>query len=203
MSERWIPFDVADADENPFRQFVKWFDEGGREMREREAIALTTVSLDGRPSTRMVLLRHFDDTSFGWFTNYESRKGRALLENPVGALLWYCEPLGRQIRIEGAVAPMTAAASDEYFASRPRGHQLGAWASQQSRPLESRAAFDARLGEVEEEFAGRDIPRPPYWGGFLLTPDLFEFWQHRQNRLHDRAIYNRDGDGWSRGRWAP
>jgi len=196
MSERWIPFDVSDADVNPFRQFVKWFDEAQPEMREREAIALTTVSAAGRPSTRMVLLRHYDDTSFGWFTNYESRKGRDLAATGVAALLWYCEPLGRQIRIEGHVERMSAEASDAYFLSRPRSHQLGAWASKQSTPLESRAAFDARYEALEAEFAGRDIPRPDCWGGFRLVPDLFEFWQHRTARLHDRVIYTPVEGGW-------
>jgi pyridoxamine 5'-phosphate oxidase len=203
MSERWIPFDVTDANPNPFRQFAKWFDEGGAEMREREAIALTTVDATGRPSTRMVLLRHYDDTSFGWFTNYESRKGRALAANPVAALLWYCEPLGRQIRIEGSVERMSAEASDAYFASRPRGHQIGAWASHQSAPLESRAAFDARYEALESEFEGRDVPRPAYWGGYRLVPDLFEFWQHRTARLHDRVIYTPVGESWQRERQNP
>jgi pyridoxamine 5'-phosphate oxidase len=203
MSERWIPLDVADCDESPFVQFECWFDEAKDEMREREAITLVTATPEGRPSARMVLLRHHGDGTFGWFTNYASRKGEELAANPFAALLWYCEPLGRQIRIEGAVTRLDAAASDAYFASRPRGHQLGAWASSQSTWLESRAAFDERLAEVTAEFEGREVPRPDYWGGYALTPDRFEFWQHRQNRCHDRVIYLPEGEGWSRGRQNP
>ncbi len=203
MSERWVPFDVTDADPNPFVQFEKWFAEGSAEVREPDAVTLATVDASGRPSSRMVLLRHHDGEGFGWFTNYESRKGHDLDANPVAALLWYCEPLGRQIRIEGSVQRMTAAASDAYFASRPRGHQLGAHASAQSTPLASRAAFDERLAEVTAAFEGQEIPRPAYWGGYLLTPDSFEFWQHRRDRLHDRVIYSLREGQWERERQAP
>lgn len=203
MSERWIPFDVTDADPNPFAQFTRWFDEGGREMREREAIALITATADARPTGRMVLLRHYDDTSFGWYTNYESRKGHELAENPHAALLWYCEPLGRQIRIEGDVVQMTPAESDAYFNARPRGHQLGAHASNQSAPIASRATLEAKVREVEETFADTDVTRPPHWGGYKLTPTFFEFWQHRKDRLHDRVIYRLVDGAWQRERQSP
>ena len=144
MSERWVPLDLTDCDPSPFAQFATWFD-AAREVREREAIALVTATSDARPSARMVLLRHVDDATFGWFTNYDSRKGRELAQNPYAALLWYCEPLGRQIRIEGEVAKMSAGDSDRYFASRPRGHQIGAHASAQSATLETRAQLEGRV----------------------------------------------------------
>lgn len=203
MSERWIPLDVIDTDPNPFVQFRRWFDEALVEMREREAITLMSATSDGHPSGRMVLLRHVDEESFGWFTNYESRKGTELLANPHAAILWYCEPLGRQIRIEGDVTPMSAQLSDAYFSSRPRGHQIGAHASHQSRPLTSRAELEEAVVAVEAAFLGNDIPRPANWGGFLLVPELFEFWQHRSDRLHDRVIYQREDQGWRRERWSP
>jgi pyridoxamine 5'-phosphate oxidase len=202
-SERWIPLDVTDCDESPFVQFHRWFDEAAVEMHEREAIALVTSTPDGYPSARMVLLRHVDATSFGWFTNYDSRKGQELRANPHAALLWYCEPLGRQIRIEGDVAPMSAAESDAYYQSRPRGHQLGAHASNQSALIGSRGELQARVNEVTQQFEGADVPRPENWGGFRLTPTRFEFWQHRRDRLHDRVLYTPDGSSWALHRQAP
>jgi pyridoxamine 5'-phosphate oxidase len=199
----WAPFDEAQCDPSAFGQFHRWFEEAVGHMPDREAVALVTSSPDGRPSARMVLLRHVDDHSFGWYTNYGSRKGRDLAANPHGALLWYCEGLGRQIRIEGSVERMTVAESDTYFSARPRGHQLGAHASAQSSPLASRDVLEERVRAVEAEFEGRDIPRPANWGGYRLTPTHFEFWQHRQDRLHDRVVYDPDGDGWTRQRQSP
>lgn len=200
---RWAPFNVADCDPNPFVQFRRWFDEASAVMPDREAIALVTSTPDGRPSARMVLLRRVDERSFGWFTNYQSRKGQQLADNPHAALLWYCEGLGRQIRIEGTVATMSVAESDEYFNARARGHQLGAHASRQSEPLESRAALEARVRELDEEFEDRAIPRPTHWGGYRLTPTFFEFWQQREDRLHDRVLYTLASDGWHLRRHAP
>jgi len=203
MSERWIPLDVANVDPDPFAQFQLWFAEALGEMAEREAVALVTATPEGAPSARMVLLRHHDGTSFGWYTNYDSRKGRQLEENPQAALLWYCEPLGRQIRIEGSVTRMTARESDSYFAHRPRGSQLGAHASHQSEPLASRGELEERVEAFAAQFEGKDVPRPGYWGGFRLTPDRFEFWQHRDDRLHDRVVYLPDGPSWRRERQSP
>ncbi len=203
MSERWIPLDVDDTDADPFAQFRRWFDEADAEMREREAVALVTASRDARPSARMVLLRYVGEDGFGWYSNYLSRKGRELEENPQASLLWYCEPLGRQIRIEGTVRRMDATASDAYFSSRPRGHQIGAHASAQSSVLRTRAQLEDRLDLLEGEFDGVDVPRPEYWGGFLLTPNYFEFWQHRRDRLHDRVVYEPASDGWRRERLSP
>ncbi|HEY1761473.1 MAG TPA: pyridoxamine 5'-phosphate oxidase [Acidimicrobiales bacterium] len=203
MSERWVPLEVADADPNPFAQFQLWFAEALGEMAERETIALVTATPEGVPSARMVLLRHHDESSFGWYTNYDSRKGHELAINPRAALLWYCEPLGRQIRIEGSVEKMTAAESDAYFAHRPRGSQLGAHASHQSEPIESRVELEERVSAFAAEFEGREVPRPEDWGGFRLSPNRFEFWQHRDDRLHDRVVYLPDGPSWRRERHSP
>ena len=172
-------------------------------MREREAIALITATSDARPSARMVLLRYVGSDGFGWYSNYTSRKGQELSQNPYASLLWYCEPLGRQIRIEGTVRHMDDAASDAYFASRPRGHQIGAHASAQSSVLAERAELERCLAQLEGEFEDRTVPRPENWGGFLLTPSAFEFWQHRQDRLHDRVVYAAEESGWRRERLAP
>lgn len=203
MSERWVPFDVSQAAESPMDQWARWYSEGSAEVREPEAIALSTVDASGQPSTRMVLLRQFDERGFVWFTNYNSRKGRDLADNARAALLWYCEPLGRQVRIEGVVSQVSRAESDAYFASRPRGHQIGAHASYQSEPLPSRDELEQRVLELTQHFAGRDIPRPLHWGGFRLEPTLFEFWQHRSDRLHDRVIYAPSSSGWDRYRTSP
>ncbi|HVB71265.1 MAG TPA: pyridoxamine 5'-phosphate oxidase [Acidimicrobiales bacterium] len=203
MSERWVPLDVATCDPDPVAQFRRWFDEALEVMDEREAVTLVSAGSSGRPSARMVLLRYVDDHTFGWYTNYHSRKGRELAANPHAALLWYCEPLGRQVRVEGDVAPMTPDESDTYFATRPRAHQLSAHASAQSEPLASRAQLERLVAEVTARFEGREVPRPEYWGGYRLTPGAVEFWQRRDDRLHDRVAYERRDGVWRRERLAP
>jgi pyridoxamine 5'-phosphate oxidase len=199
----WTPLNVEDCDPSPFVQFGTWFDEAKDLMADRQAIALVTSTTDGHPSARMVLLRSVDDQGFGWYTNYESRKGHELAANPHSALLWYNEHQGRQIRIEGTVAPMTGPESDAYFESRARGHQIGAQASRQSETLASRQELEDRVSSLEANYAGRDVPRPDYWGGFRLTPSAFEFWQHRDDRLHDRVAYCLADGTWSRERLSP
>lgn len=203
MSDLWIPLDNAQCDPSPFVQFHKWFDEAKGEMDERDAVSLATSSSSGRPSTRMVLMRHVDDHSFGWYTNYESRKGRELAENPFAAILWYCEPRGRQIRIEGPVERMSDSESDNYFATRARGSQLGAHASRQSKVIANREELEARVREFDLEFADGDVPRPTFWGGYRLTPERFEFWQHREDRLHDRVVYLPSNGAWRLERQSP
>jgi pyridoxamine 5'-phosphate oxidase len=203
MSESAVPLDVSSVDPDPFVQFSRWFDEAEGLMPEREAIALATADREGSPSVRMVLMRHHDGSSFGWYTNYESRKGEELVHNPRAAILWYCEPLGRQIRIEGVVEKASAEDSDAYFATRGRGSQLGAHASQQSRPIASREELEATVEAVAQQYEGESVTRPVFWGGYRLTPRRFEFWQHRDDRLHDRVIYECDGATWKRERQAP
>lgn len=203
MSDRRTPLNIESVDANPFEQFQLWFAEASGLMDEREAVALATASLEGAPSVRMVLMRHHDGRSFGWYSNYDSRKGSELAANPCAALLWYCEPLGRQIRIEGDVETMSDAESDAYFATRHRGSQLGAHASHQSHFLASREELEARVEEFGALYEGRDVPRPSFWGGYRLIPTRFEFWQHREDRLHDRIVYLPDGSSWTRERQSP
>ncbi len=160
------------------------------------AMTLATASRDGRPSARIVLLKGVDASGFSFFTNYESRKGRELNDNPYAALCAYWPWAGRQVRIEGRVERLAEAESDAYFATRPRGHQLGAWASRQTEPLGSRAALFHRLAAGRDRYAGRAVPRPKRWGGFRLCPDRIEFWHARLNRLHDRLLFRRSAEGW-------
>ncbi len=172
-------------------------------MLERETICVATVDAAGQPHARMVLLRGVEERGLVFYTNYLGNKGRELSERPRAAILWYCEPLGRQVRVEGPVEQVEPGQSDAYFASRPHGHQVGAHASDQSRPIGSRGELEAKVAQAEAEFSSGDVPRPAHWGGFRLLPERWEFWQHRSDRLHDRIIYSRDGDGWARQRLQP
>jgi pyridoxamine 5'-phosphate oxidase len=195
--------DERDLDPDPLRQFQAWFaeaDEAGVEVPE--AMVLATATPDGRPSARMVLLKRADGHGFAFHSNYESRKGGELAANPRAALLFHWRPLGRQVRVEGRVERAAAAESEAYFRTRPAGSRLAAWASPQSRPLADRAELDRLYADAAERFPD-DVPLPPHWGGFRLLPDAYEFWQHQENRLHDRVRYERDGAAWSRSRLAP
>ncbi len=180
-----------DVDPDPVAQFTAWFDQAGRVMRQPEAIALATATTGGVPSVRMVLLKGWDERGFVFYTNTRSRKGSELEQNPRAALVAYWDPLGRQVRIEGPVAPVTEEEADEYFATRPRGSQLGAHASAQSEVIDSRAAIEAQVAALSAQYAAGVVPRPAWWSGYRLRPEVFELWQHREDRLHDRLRYRR------------
>ncbi len=182
---------------NPFLQFAEWFAVAqAADLIEPEAMTVATCTENGRPSARMVLLKGFDERGFVFYTNYGSRKGQELAQNPWAALVFWWSPLHRQVRIEGVVGQVTAEESDAYFASRPNGSQLGAWVSQQqSEVINGRFALEERLQTLQTQFSTSDIPRPPYWGGYRVTPHTFEFWQSGTDRLHDRLRYTRQSDG--------
>ncbi|HUM13926.1 MAG TPA: pyridoxamine 5'-phosphate oxidase [Myxococcaceae bacterium] len=177
---------------DPFEQFGEWFREAEVAVPvDPNAMVLSTVGPEGRPSSRVVLLKGFDHQGFVFYGNLESRKFRELRANPWAALSFHWKPLERQVRIEGRVTQVSDQEADAYFATRPRGSQIGAWASRQSEPLPSRAVLEAAVKEVEARYAGRDVPRPPHWSGFRLEPDQIEFWKAGQFRLHDRHVFRR------------
>jgi pyridoxamine 5'-phosphate oxidase len=194
----------ADLDPDPIRLFQRWFHEAGvGDPPEPNAMTLATATVDGRPSARVVLLRGCDDRGFAFFTNYQSRKGRELEANPQAALVFYWPDQERQVRVEGRVEKVSAEESDAYFASRPPGSRLGAWASPQSEVIAGRDALDARFLELQRQYRDAQVPRPAHWGGYRLVPEVLEFWQGRANRLHDRCRYTRVGQSWRLERLAP
>jgi pyridoxamine 5'-phosphate oxidase len=189
---------------DPFTLFDSWFAEAqASEPNDPNAMAIATVGADGQPSVRMVLLKGHGPDGFTFYTNLGSRKSCQLIEQGQAALLFHWKSLRRQIRIEGPVARVDDATADAYFATRSRYSQLGAWASEQSQPLDSRATFEARFAEQEARFEGTDVTRPPFWSGYRVSPQRIEFWQDREFRLHERWLYVRDGDAWTRGMLYP
>jgi pyridoxamine 5'-phosphate oxidase len=210
MFEQRVSYEKGELDErsvslDPFDQFTAWYEQARAhaEIVEPGAMALATATAEGVPSLRTVLLRGVDARGFAFFTNYESRKGRELNANPFAALLFFWDRLERQIRIEGGIERLDAAESDAYFALRPRGHRLNAWASAQSSVVPDRAFVDARLAAEARRFEDADVPRPPFWGGYRVVPAAFEFWQGRPDRSHDRIAYVREGGGWRTVRLSP
>ncbi|MBV8972941.1 MAG: pyridoxamine 5'-phosphate oxidase [Sphingomonadaceae bacterium] len=188
---------------DPFVLFGDWFAAAAAaEPNDPNAIALATATPDGRPSVRIVLLKAWDACGFVFYTNLDSRKGREIAANPFVHLDFHWKSLRRQVRIDGRAEPVAAAEADTYFTSRARDSQLGAWASDQSRPLADRATFDARLADAAARFPG-DVPRPPRWSGFRVVPSAIEFWQDRDFRHHERTLFTRDGDGWTSGMLYP
>ncbi len=196
--------DIPAPPDEPFEKFQEWMAEAARsEPSDPNAMTLATCTPDARPSARIVLLKGADTRGFVFYTNTESRKGRELAANGRVALLFHWKSLGRQVRIEGGVEAVSEAEADAYFASRLRISRLGAWASDQSRPLPDRAELERRLAECEARYSGDSIPRPPHWSGYRVRPELFEFWQDMPYRLHDRTIYTRTETGWTVGKLFP
>lgn len=204
MDERAGALLEAELAPDPLEQFRRWFEDAGSVgIRAPQAMALATATPTGSPSVRMVLLKGFDAAGFVFFTGYVSRKAAELDANPRASLLFHWDPLGRQVRVEGSVRRVSAEESDEYFATRPRGAQLAASASLQSSVLTSREELEARVEELRSGREGVDVPRPDHWGGYRLTPDSYEFWQHREDRAHDRLRYRCEGDAWVIERLSP
>jgi pyridoxamine 5'-phosphate oxidase len=195
---------MAGGDQDPFELFRAWWDEAHKsEPAEPAAAALATATADGRPSVRMVLVRGVDERGFVFYTNLESRKGGELAANPHAAMVLHWKSLGRQIRIEGPVAPVSKEEADAYFASRARGSQIGAWASAQSRPMGSRRGLEKSVAKFAAKFGLGKVPRPDHWSGFRITPEQIEFWREGRFRLHERIVYHRSAAGWDTERLFP
>lgn len=189
---------------DPIAQFGIWFHEAVEaEPNNPNAMTLATVSADGRPSARMVLLKDHDAQGFVFYTNFNSQKGQELLANPNASLCFHWKSLGKQVRIEGPAGRVPDSEADAYYASRPRGSRIGAWASEQSQPVASRDVLEARVADLTAKFGADNIPRPPHWSGFRVVPDRIEFWTDRPDRLHDRQVFVRTADGWSEQRLQP
>ena len=193
-----------EVDPDPFAQFARWYDEARAAAGDdADAMIVATATSDGAPSARVVLLRGVDDRGLCFYTNYESQKGRELAANPRAALVLHWPALHRQVRVRGRVGRLDESESVEYWRNRPRPSRLSAWASRQSEPVVSREVLEAEVARLEARYDDDDIPLPPFWGGYRVEPDEFEFWQHRDDRLHDRVRYRRAPDGWVRDRLAP
>jgi pyridoxamine 5'-phosphate oxidase len=196
------PDDVAESE--PFAPFARWFELAGKSEKLAETMTLATATRDGRPSLRAVLMRGFDKRGFVFYTNLDSRKAEELAANPVAALCFHWKSLARQVRVEGTVEPVAASEADAYFASRARESQIGAWASDQSRPLDGRDELERRFATFSRKYGNSpSVPRPANWSGFRIRPTLIEFWQERPHRLHDRILFVREGEAWRKGRLFP
>ncbi len=196
--------DISDVSPDPIQQFNQWFEEAkNAQLPEPNAMHLATASVDGRPSGRIVLLKGIENRQFLFYTNYQSQKGQQIAENPQAALTFFWGELERQVRIEGSIAKVDESTSTEYFHSRPRGSQIGAWVSPQSQAIENREVLSNRETQFTKQYAEQEVPKPQHWGGYAVTPHLVEFWQGRPSRLHDRILYQLERDRWKIHRLAP